>query len=176
MTQETSKPRGRFLRNLGLAGAATFLSLGAICALGSARAEEPAAKMERVWGGGFGGGFGGGPFGGHGLDRMLRSVDATTEQREKILGFLDEARTEIRPQVWALHEKRDELQKLLAAETIDREAFEKLRQELLVSLDSVSKQALEAFLGAAETLTPEQRAELREQRRHGWGRGPGWWD
>lgn len=170
MTQETPNPKApRRLRNLAMAGGVLVLSLAAVGAAvssgGAARAEEP-ARFERVWGGGFGG---------HGLDRMLRSVEATPEQRKTILDAMDAAQQEIRPQVRALHEKRDQIEGLLAAETIDRAAFEQQRQELLATFDSVSKEALDAFLTAAETLTPEQRAELREKRGSGWGRGPGWW-
>lgn len=156
MTQETSaQPFMSRSRKLLLAGAVALLGLGAAgAAFGPVHAQEAESRAEIGWGGG--------PFGGHPLDRALRSVEASREQRAQIRTIVGEARSELRPVVWEALDRRDALAALLEAETLDRAAFETLRKETLASLDAASERALKAFLDAAEVLTPAQRAELLE--------------
>lgn len=149
---EDSSKKGR-LRKYLVGGMTAVLALGALAVTGVVQAN------------GFRGHGFGGPFGGFGLERALKSVDTTKEQRQRIWAIVDAARTEIRPMIGDLDDRRDRLAALVRAETLDRAAIETLRKEALATADAVSARALEAFIQAAEVLTPEQRTELLEKRR-----------
>lgn len=162
-----SKERSRF-NALFLTGA-VVLGLGAIGTVGAVQAQGFFNEMG-------GDPDFGGHFAGHMLDRALGSVDATDEQRAEIRVIVDEVSTEIRTMTSDLGDPKEQVAALLAAETIDRAAFETLRQQMLETGDEVSARAMEAFLDAAEVLTPEQRVELTERSKGfgpGFGRGVG---
>lgn len=152
---EDSSKKGR-LRKYLVGGMTAVLALGALAVTGAVQANG-------FRGHGFGGPFGG--FGGFGLERALKSVDTTKEQRQRIWAIVDAARTEIRPMISDLDDRRGRLAALVRAETLDRAAIETLRKEALATADAVSARALDAFIQAAEVLTPEQRTELLEKRR-----------
>lgn len=157
-----AQERSRF-RTVLLAGAVTVLGLGAIGTVGAVQAQ---GFFNEVRGGpGFSG-----PMAGFMVDRALASVDATDEQREEIGAIVEKATADIHTMVSDLDDPKEQFTTLLAAETLDRVAFEALRQQTLETGDAVSIRALEAFLDAADVLTPAQRAELIEQ---GKGFGPG---
>lgn len=143
-----------------LAGVVVVLGLGAIGAVGAAQARGP----FNGWGPGFGG-----PMIGSMLDHALGSVDANDTQRAEIRGIVDQASTDIGTMTGDIDDLHDQIKTLLAAQTIDRAAFEALRQDVLATGDAVSARAMEAFLDAAEVLTPDQRGKLLEQQR---GFGP----
>ena len=153
MTQQRSR-FGKWL----VAGSVAVLGLGAIGSIGAVQAHGVFHDMK------------GGPFAGRMLERALGSVDATAEQRSKIEAIMKEAKAEIRTMTSGLDDSRKQFATLLAAETIDRAAVEALRQQTLKTGNAVSARGLEAFLNAADVLTPEQRAELIKQRK---GFGPG---
>lgn len=125
-------------------------------------------------GGPMGGGFGAmpGPVEWH-VERVLASIDAKAEQREKIKPILERTAD----QLFALREQhlagRKQMREALAAPTIDRARIEALRAEHIKLADSASRVVAGALVEAAEVLTPEQRAELarRMERRHRWFRG-----
>lgn len=157
MNDETkASSTGGRLRKYVLGGTVAVLGLGALGAMASPMGFR---------------GHGFGQMGGFGIERALRSVDASKEQREEIWTIVDAARSEIRPLVSDMHDRREQVATLLAAETLDRAAFETLRQETIASADAVSARGMAALLDAAEVLTPEQRAELLEARERG-GFGP----
>lgn len=108
-----------------------------------------------------GGGFGMG-FGGRGMGRMLDRIDATNEQQDKIEEIMDKVHADMRPVMRGFRDTRDDLAKLLAAETVDREALEKLRSERVAAMDQASRTVTAALAEAAEVLTPEQRKKLVE--------------
>ena len=107
------------------------------------------------------------------VDRALRSVDASREQRDKITTILDRAVDDI----FALREKhldgRRQIRDALAASTIDRTRIETLRGEQMTLAETASKRITDAFADAAEVLTPEQRSQLarRIERWQRWFRG-----
>lgn len=160
-----AQERRRFRR--GLIAGAVVLGLGAIGTVGAVQAH---GAFNGMWGG-HGPGFGR-PMAGQMVERTLEAVDATEAQRGEIREIVDAARREIRRMVAGLDHPREQFTTLLAAETVDRAAFETLRQQMLEAGDAVSKRAMAAFLDIAEVLTPEQRAELVAQR-HGFRPGFG---
>lgn len=160
-----AQERNRF-RTVLLAGVVAVLGLGAI---GAVQAQGFFNDMRG------GPGFGG-QMAGHMLDRALGSVDASDAQRAEIADIMDEAKAQIRAVTDAFEDFGAQARALLAAQTIDRAAFETLRQEALAAGDAMSALAMEAVLDAAEVLTPEQRAGLIENQSrfgHGFGRGFG---
>jgi periplasmic protein CpxP/Spy len=116
-------------------------------------------------------GFGGHGFGGRHFERMLKEVDATPEQEDKLEAIMDKLHDDVRPIMRGFRDTRDDVAKLLGAVTIDREAAEKLRAERVAAVDEASRKLTTALLDAAEVLTAEQRAELLEHfEDRGWHR------
>ena len=126
------------------------------------------------------GGFGGGPGWGHhgrgpmtpeqmsqridrGVDRMLGDVGATDEQKRKVADIAKAAATELAPLRDKHRAARRQAMELMAAPTIDRPALERLRAEQLQMADAASRRITQAMADAAEVLTPEQRAKLKER-------------
>jgi protein CpxP len=106
-------------------------------------------------------------------DRVLWSVDASREQRDKVNAIIHRTVDEL----FALREKhvegRKQLRDALAASTIDRGKIESIRTEQMQLADLASKRITDALAQAAEVLTPPQRAELarRLEARMRWFRG-----
>ncbi|RDW12968.1 hypothetical protein DIE28_10670 [Paracoccus thiocyanatus] len=163
MEHVTGKSRRRIYLWGGLAA---LLILAALATAAAVRAD------------GFRGHGMGGAFRGMMLERALKSVEASDDQRQQIWTILDAARAEIRPMASALDDRRGRLADLMAAPELDRAAVEALRQEVMATADAASLRASQALLDAAEVLTPEQRAALVAKRRDmgremGRGFGPG---
>jgi periplasmic protein CpxP/Spy len=112
------------------------------------------------------------------IDRMVRhigiEIDASDEQEAKLIELATAAAREMRPLREDMRASRDAMRDLLTAETIDREAIERLRAEQLAQFDRVSKNLAGTLADVAEALTPEQRQlldeRIREFRSH--RRGP----
>ena len=168
MAQETqSRSAGSKTRRNIIIGTLAVLGLGAAGVVGTVQAGGPGFP------GGFGGhGFGGG-FGERGIERALKSVDATKDQRDQIWKIVDAARSEMRPMMSDMRDNKDRIKELMSAATLDRAAFDALRKETLAKADAASERAMNAFLDAAEVLTPEQRAELIKKREEMGRFGPG---
>ena len=108
-----------------------------------------------------------------GVERALWSVDASSEQRQKITSILQRAADELYA-LRAQHlEGRRQIRDALAAATIDRGRIESLRTEQIKLADAASKRLSEAITDAAETLNAAQRGELarRLERWQRWHRG-----
>jgi len=108
------------------------------------------------------------------IDRMVRSVGGTPEQRDRIVAIARTALTDLRPMRDQVRQARRQGLELLAAPTIDRPALEKLRATQMQSADALSRRMLQAMADAAEVLTPEQRAKVAERMKrrmeHRWRR------
>jgi Spy/CpxP family protein refolding chaperone len=95
-------------------------------------------------------------------DWILYKVEATDDQKSKVQSILDQTLDDLQ----AFHPDREELHAqvrgLLTAETIDRDAIERLRGEQLERFDVASKRISAAIADVAEVLTPAQRLELAE--------------
>ena len=116
-----------------------------------------------------GGGHGWGPGGRGGgeammktrADRVLRSVDATPEQRARIEAIMGKAIGDLAPVRASFGGTRGQFADIVGAERIDRDAAERLRAERIATADQASRRMLTAALDAAEVLTPAQRAKLK---------------
>ena len=104
--------------------------------------------------------FGRGPHGGRMLERMLDSVNASAEQRTRIHEIMKSAMTDLRAQRDTTRGLRDQSMSLFAQPTVDAQAVEALRQQMLQQHDLASKRWTQAMLDAAAVLTPDQRKQL----------------
>lgn len=161
---EAAAPRASRFPRWAAIGAAAFVALGGL-GIASAMSNDmmgpgPRHMMERVgWGGHGHGGPGHGP---GGFGRVMKDLNLTDEQEDKIWALADEVRKEARPVMRDFRGSREELTKLLSAPTIDKAAVEKLRSERVAAVDAASKKLADALVNAAETLTPEQRTKLAD--------------
>lgn len=123
--------------------------------------------------GGPGGHHGG--FGGHGMfagspermgrmvDHMLQGVNATDAQRTQIKQIVAAAATDLKAQREAGKALRERSLQLFTSPTVDANAAEALRQQMLGQHDQASKRVLQAMLDISRVLTPEQRTQLAER-------------
>ena len=153
MTTSTPIHR-RWLAGLALAGA--FVAGGLTLPLLAASAED--AAMHGAMHGD-----------GHGdmhammarhLDKMLTAVDATPDQKSRIMAILGGAMTSMGGAHEKMHDGMRQFHALIGAPTIDRGALESLRASEIAEIDAGSKTLVAAAADAAEVLTPAQRAKL----------------
>ena len=97
-----------------------------------------------------------------GVRWALKYVDATPEQEQQIQGIALAAVDDLLPLRDQHRANRDVFHSALAGGTVDRAALEKARQSELKLADQASQRLLKAVADAADTLTPEQRAQLAE--------------
>ena len=110
------------------------------------------------------------------MQRMLKRLvpDATPEQQTKLSAIAKAAFTDLRPIQEKTREARAQGMKLLAQPTIDRNALEQVRQTQQQLADQRSRRVTQAFVDAAEVLTPAQRVKAAEElgkRGHHFGHG-----
>jgi Spy/CpxP family protein refolding chaperone len=97
--------------------------------------------------------------------RLLDLVKATPEQRSKIESIWQAARADLaqlHEQGQALHQRSMDL---FLQPSIDAQAAEALRQQMLTQHDAASKRMLQAMIDSANVLTPEQRKTLADKTR-----------
>jgi len=98
-----------------------------------------------------------------GMGRMLDTVGASPEQRAKIKAITDTARTELRAQREAGRALREQSRAIFTQPTIDANAAEALRQQMLTRQDQASRRKLQMKLDIAAVLTPEQRKTMADR-------------
>ena len=95
-----------------------------------------------------------------GAEWVLRYVDATGEQEQRILAILDAAA----PELEAMRERHDARYAAwgaaLASDVVDRDVLEGLRASEIERADAASQRLVATLADLADVLTPEQRAEL----------------
>lgn len=108
------------------------------------------------------------------MDRLVRDVGGTPQQKDRLVAIATAAMAELRPLRDQSRQARVRALDLLAAPAIDRAALEQARVAQMQAADTRSRRMLQAMAEAAEVLTPEQRvkaaARLKdrmERRRHG---------
>jgi periplasmic protein CpxP/Spy len=94
------------------------------------------------------------------VGHVAARIDATDEQRERLIAIARGAAEELQPLRERLQAAGQEARTLLTAETIDRDAMETFRAEQVALVDTAARRLAEALGEAAEVLTPEQRTEL----------------
>ncbi len=114
------------------------------------------------------GGHGGGPgmgmmFGGRGLERMLDSVNASAEQRTQIKAIAERTMADMKTQREAGKGTREQMMKLFAQPTVDANAVEALRSQMLQQHDQSSRRMTQAMVEVSRVLTPEQRKQLADR-------------
>jgi periplasmic protein CpxP/Spy len=94
------------------------------------------------------------------VDRALKQVDATDEQRQKIETVVQRLMAQ-HETLRAQHEQvHQEVVAILSAEKVDRARLETLRAQQVARIDQVSREIVQAVGDAADVLTPEQRKKL----------------
>ncbi len=96
-------------------------------------------------------------------DRVLDRIQATPAQRSQVQQLLKGAADEARADREAGRELAQQAATLFAQPTVDANAAEALRQQMLVRADATSRRATQLMLELSRVLTPEQRAQLVEQ-------------
>lgn len=108
------------------------------------------------------------------IDRLVRHVGGTAQQKDRLVAIATAALAELRP----LREQRRSARlrglDVLAAPAIDRAALEQARVAQMQAAEAASRRMAQALADAAEVLTPEQRAravararQRIDGRRHG---------
>lgn len=97
------------------------------------------------------------------LERLLDGVDATDAQRAQIRQIAEAARTDLQAQREAGKALRERQMQLFTQPSVDANAVESLRQQMLAQHDQASRRITQAMLDASRVLTPEQRLKLAEK-------------
>ena len=108
-------------------------------------------------------GMGGMPMMGKHLDRMLDAVNATEAQRTQIRQIATAAAADLQAQREAGRALRQQSMALFTQPTVDANAAEALRQQMLARHDQASRRSLQAMLDISRVLTPEQRQQLAQR-------------
>ncbi len=171
-TGESSERRGR-LRPLTVSLIVAAVAVGGLMAASLAEAGAG-------WFGGWRHGHCRAESCGHGFDAerardhaafatgwVLRHVDASDEQEERIQGIVSSVIGDVSNLVEPHRADHDAFMALLEDEEIDRAKLEELRQQQIAMAETASRLLADAIADIAEVLTIEQRAELLEHaRRH----------
>lgn len=131
------------------------------------------------YGGGYGGHAAMGPMGGMGygamggmgmgmghprqMDRLFDSIGATADQKTQIRQIWDAARTDLQAQREAGRALHEQARTLFTQPSVDANAAEALRKQMLAQHDQASKRMMQAMVDASRVLTPEQRKAIGER-------------
>jgi Spy/CpxP family protein refolding chaperone len=105
----------------------------------------------------------GAPMHGRMLEHMLDSVKATDAQRAQIRQIAESAKTDMKAQREQRRAMHEQGMKLFTQPTVDGNAVEALRQQMLAQHDQASKRRMTAMIEISRVLTPEQRQQLAER-------------
>lgn len=148
----------------------SFRLLMATTAIALAAGFAQTASAQPHFGAGPGGPGGhGGPgmgmmdMGMHLGGRLLDSVNATDEQRAQIRQIMKTAMDEGRAQREAGRKLHDDMRALFAQPTVDANAVEVLRKQIVAQHDAASKRMTQAMIDVSRVLTPEQRKTLADK-------------
>lgn len=107
------------------------------------------------------------------IGRLLSTVDANPEQKERVAAIVQRAMDDLRSLRDQGFELRKQMGQVLFAPTIDRGKLESLRAEQMGLADRASRRIVDALAAAGDVLTPAQRADLGRltEARRRWLRG-----
>jgi Spy/CpxP family protein refolding chaperone len=91
---------------------------------------------------------------------MLDAVDATPEQRSKIMAIARATHKDLSPLREQQRSSKQKGRELMFAANLDRTAIERQRQDQLKLRDGMGQRMLNGMLDALSVLTAEQRAKL----------------
>ena len=94
------------------------------------------------------------------VDRLLDGVDATDAQRQQVKQIAQAAAKDVRAQLDAGKDEREQGRALFTAPKIDEAAIEALRRQAMARHEAVSRRVNQALVDAAQVLTPKQREQL----------------
>lgn len=113
---------------------------------------------------------GGGMWGAHPqrMERLLSSINATDDQKARIQQIMQQAASEMTGQREAGRALRDQARAVFTAPTVDVNAAEQVRQQMLAQHDQRSRRMMVTMLEVSQVLTPEQRVQMAEHmEKHG---------
>lgn len=96
------------------------------------------------------------------IARMLDSVNATEAQRTQVKQIVDAATADMKATREASKGLREQQMALFTQPTVDANAVEALRKQMLAEHDLSSQRMVQAMLEVSRVLTPEQRQKLAE--------------
>jgi Spy/CpxP family protein refolding chaperone len=152
------QPKESAMKTLSMSRSFKLMAAGLALALGGAFAVVTAQAAPGHHGGGYHG-----MMGGRMIERMLDGVNATDAQRAQIRQIVQSAMTDLKAQRQAARSLREQSMQLFTQPTVDANAAEALRQQMLQQHDQASRRMLQAMLDASNVLTPEQRVQLGER-------------
>lgn len=162
-----STPRTPFPRAARLAATTALVALLGGVALSAFAQGGPGPGPYGGPGMHAGPGMGGGPgmhmMAGRGYERMLDGVNASADQKAQIKQIAERARADMQAQREAHRGLRDQMAKLMTAPTVDANAVEALRQQMMQQHDAQSRRMTQAMVEASRVLTPEQRKQIADR-------------
>ena len=155
-------PAKKSRRKWYIGGAAAILALGGLAATTAVHADDgwgwrghrgfmmgrtmdPAEMGKRV---------------DFGVDLILGRVQGSDEQKTKVAGIIKGVLAQAPDFRKGNMEAREQLIKILKADTYDKDAVEKLRADRIKAMDEASKKLTAALNEVAATLNAKQRQEL----------------
>jgi len=145
-----------------LFGGAVLVAVLGTAAL-SAWAQPGGHEGHGMRGGGAGAGMMGMPMQGRMVEHMLDSVNATAEQRAQVKQITDRTAADMKAQHEAGRTLREQGMKLFTQPTVDANAAEALRQQMMQQHDQASRRMMQSMLEVSRVLTPEQRKLLADR-------------
>jgi Spy/CpxP family protein refolding chaperone len=99
----------------------------------------------------------------HAVDHLLDGLNATDAQRSLVKQIATVAAADLKAQHDAARGLRAQALQIYTAPTVDANAAEALRQQMLAQHDQASRRIQQAMLDISQVLTPDQRAKLGER-------------
>ena len=97
------------------------------------------------------------------IERMLDSVNATEAQRSQVRQIAEAAAADMKDRRAAGRSLREQQMQLFTQPTVDANAVEALRRQMLAEHDQTSQRMTQALLDISRVLTPEQRVQMAEK-------------
>jgi periplasmic protein CpxP/Spy len=107
-----------------------------------------------------GGMWGGGP---EHMGRLLSRVGATEDQKARVQQIMQKAASDMAGQREAGRTLKEKALAIFTAPTVDANAAEQVRQQMVAQHDQNSRRMMAAMLEVSQVLTPEQRSQMAQQ-------------